>query len=164
MADYTQTDIYEYYDEELDGELDWKTFRRLCEDFNQAVMEDIILAGGRFNQGSYLSTISILRIERNYKNKQIDWKASYELKEELIEEGEKPYDPETGEGENWLVYHTDRWYCRFYWRKATCTVPNKSVYSFRPTGGDKGNKTKLKELLHNDDLAQTRFEKASQIN
>lgn len=159
MADYTTTDIYDYYKEQ-GGELDWKTFRKICEDFNKSVMEDIVLEGGEFNQGHHLSTISVIRIERNYNNKQVDWKASREYKQELLDEGKELYDPETGEGHKWLIFHTDDFYCRFYWKKKKCKIPNKTVYSFHPTGGKKGNKTKLKEKLRGDDLAYTDFDLA----
>lgn len=159
-ADNTQTDVYDFYKEELQGELDWTKFREICDEFNQMVMDEIILKGGEFNMGSHLSSLSILRIERNYKNKQVDWKASNEYKQELLDEGKELYDPETGEGHKWLIYYTDKWYCRFYWKKSKCKVPNQSVYKFKPTGGKKGNKTKLKQVLKSDDLAYTRFAKA----
>ena len=122
-------------------------------------MDEIILEGGVLNMGKNLSTLSIVRIRRNPETKQIDWQSSMAYKEELEAKGEKLYDHETGEGTKWLIYFTDEWYCRFYWRKERCTIPNKTAYRFRATRGEMGNKTKLKELLRGDDLAYLRFRK-----
>lgn len=156
--DYNTPEIYKFYKDQ-GGILSKEIFYTLCQEFNQRVMEEIILEGYRFNLGENLSTISIGRIKRNYKNKQIDWAASKKLKQELLDEGKKLYDDKTGEGHEWLIYYTNEWYCRFYWNKGKCTVPNKTAYKFVATRGKKGNKTKLKNLLNEDDLAYLKFEK-----
>ena len=152
MSDYTTPDIYEDYKDSVDDPLDEDTFKRLCEEFNQRVMDKVIHEGRPFEMGSFLSAIQVVRRKRDYSKKVVDWKKSYELRDKLLSEGKKLYDSETGEGHKWLVYHTDPWYCRFYWFKKHCRVPNKSVYRFTPTRGAKGNKTKLKEFLREDDL------------
>lgn len=150
--------IYKFYTKQ-GGILSQTTFSEICQEFNQMVMDEIILQGGVFDMGNNLSTLSIGRIKRNYSNRQVDWQASNKLKEELLSEGKELYDSETGEGHKWLVYFTNTWYCRFYWNKGKCKVPNKSAYRFTATRGDVGNKTKLKELLRSDDLAYLRFNK-----
>lgn len=156
---YNKKDIYEFYSGTLEGTIDRKTFHNLCKDFNSAVMDEIIKEGKEFNQGHKLSTVSVLRLERNWSNKQVDWNASNAYKQELLDAGEKLYDAETGEGVKWLIYHTEKWYCRFYWKKKFCNVPNKSVYRLKFTGGKSGNKTKLKNHLKEDDLAYTKYDK-----
>jgi hypothetical protein len=62
-------------------------------------------------------------------------------------------------GCKWHIYHTDEFYCKYYWRKGKCKVPNKSVYRFDATRGIKGNKEKLINLLKEDDLAYLKFKK-----
>ena len=43
--------------------------------------------------------------------------------------------------------HARKFYCKFYWKKGKCRIPNKSVYRFVPTRGVKGNKEKLINML-----------------
>lgn len=155
---YNSQEIYQFY-KDSGGELPYKIWSDLCQEFNMAAMEEIVLQGGEFNLKHNLSTISIGRLKRNYKNQQINWGESYKLRDELLEQGKKLYDKETGEGHKWFVYFTSDWYCRFYWNKGKCRVPNKTVYRFVPTRGKMGNKTKLKELLRSDELAYLRFRK-----
>ena len=77
----------------------------------------------------------------------------------LLKEGKDLYNSKTGKGENWYIYHTDPFYCKYYWRKGKCKIPNKSVYRFDATRGIKGNKEKLIYLLKNDELAYLKFKK-----
>ena len=155
---FVSADIYKHYKEQ-GGELSYKTWAAICQDYNQRAMDEIILQGGVLNMGNNLSTLSIGRIPRNPANKQVDWKESYKLRDQLLEEGKKLYDKKTGEGHKWLVYFTNKFYCRFYWHKNKCKIPNKSVYQFKATRGKMGNKRKLKELLRGDELAYLRFRK-----
>lgn len=155
----TLTNIFEYY-QDNGGTLPKSLFKNICQDFNIHIMNHIIYDAGIFDMGNYLSTLQILRIKRNYSNPQVDWKASNELKQELLDEGKKLYDSETGEGHKWLVYHDSKWYCRFYWKKFYCRVPNKSAYRFIATRGKKGNKTKLKDHLNANDINYIKYEKA----
>ena len=155
---YTLKDIYRQYKAD-GGELSKSLFKNICQDFNIHIMEAIIYDAYIFDMGFELSSISILRIKRNYSNPQVDWKASNERKQELLDQGKKLYDKETGEGHKWLVFHTSKEYCRFYWKKLYARVKNKSAYRFRATRGKKGNKTKLKEHLRADDLNIIKYEK-----
>ena len=97
---------------------------------------DYILEGREFNMGNNLSTLSIIRRDRDPR-----------------------YNSETGEGVKWYVYHTDEFYCKYYWKKGKCKIKNKSVYRFDPTRGIKGNKEKLITLLKEDELAYLKFKK-----
>ena len=74
-------------------------------------------------------------------------------KKELLDNNEKLYDHVSELGKKWYIYYTDPFYCRYYWRKGKCSVPNKSVYRFDATRGIKGNKEKLINILKEDDLA-----------
>lgn len=155
---YTLRDIYKDYAKSCNNPVDSLTFRDVCSDFNIEVM-DYILNGNSFNIGFNLSTIAITRHDRDPRNPRIDWGESNKYRKELIAEGKKVYDAVTGEGEEWFIYHTDSFYCKFYWNKGKCKVKNKSVYRFDATRGVKGNKDKLIDLLKTDDLAYLRFKK-----
>ena len=149
---HTIPDVHDKYD----GDLTYKKFREVCEKFNTLAMEEII-SGRELHLGFRLSSISVVRIERNYKNPPVDWKATKEYKQELLDDGyteDDFYHPDNNpDGKKYFIYHTDPWYVRFYWNKAGCRVKNKSVYSFVPTRGKKGNVTKLKKRLEEDDTA-----------
>jgi len=155
---YTLTDIYKKYVID-NGYIDKKIFRQICETFNINIMTSI-LDGETFNMGHNLSTLSIVRKERDPRNPKIDWGESNKYKTELLENGKQLYDSETQQGTKWHIYYTDGYYCKFYWRKGRCRIPNKSVYRFDATRGIKGNKEKLIELLRTDDLAYLKFKKS----
>ena len=153
----TLKDIYSSYE----GELSYNNFRSCCELFNQLAMDKII-DGYSLNMGAYLSSIYIVKVDRNYNNPQVNWGATNKYKKELLEEGyseEDLYSKDNPDGIKYFIYHTDDWYCKFHWYKKGCKVRNKSAYRFTATRGDKGNKTKLKEKLNNNPLQHTKYKK-----
>jgi len=147
---------YEYFGD--DNSVSKELFMTICSEFNM-MMIDRILEGKEFNMGYNLSTLSVIRIDRNPDKPVIDWGESNKYKKELLEEGKDLYSKETGQGIKWHIYHTDGPYLKYYWRKGKCVVPNKSVYRFDATRGLKGNKGKLTQLLKEDDLAYLKFKK-----
>lgn len=154
---YTFKDIYNSYIEENEH-IDKSIFTDICHIFNIEIM-DYILEGKKFNMGNNLSTISIIRRDRDPRSPRIDWGESNKYKQELIDSGETTYDNITELGTKWFIYYTDEFYCKYYWNKGRCKVTNKSVYRFDPTRGLKGNKDKLIALLKKDDLAYLKFKK-----
>ena len=87
---YTLESIYKEYIKDHES-IDKKIFRDLCESFNIEVIEDI-LEGQTFNMGSNLSSLSIVKMERDPRNPKIDWGESNKYKKELLEQGEALYD------------------------------------------------------------------------
>jgi hypothetical protein len=150
-------DVYNSYIEEHKF-VDKIIFTDLCSDFNMLIM-DYILDGKEFNMGSNLSSLSVVRRDRDPRSPKIDWGESNKYKKELLTAGKPLYDKETGEGVQWHIYHTDGFYCKYYWRKGKCKIKNKSVYRFDATRGLKGNKEKLINLLKEDELAYLKFKK-----
>ena len=155
---YLISDIYNDYINEYNNPVDEVSFKNICSDFNINII-NYILDGGKFNMGSNLSSLSIVRIERNNSKPTIDWGESNQYKKELMAKGVTLYDNMTKEGTKWHIYYTDKDYYRYYWNKGRCKIPNKSVYKFIPTRGIKGNKEKLTNLLKEDDLAYLKFKK-----
>jgi hypothetical protein len=158
----TIKDIQKHYKKHVEDPIETRLFKQLCEEFNMLVV-DMLLEGKEFTMGSNLSTLSIRRIERNPSKPTIDWWESNRYKQELIAEGKKLFDADTGEGEKWFIYYTDPWYCKYHWQKSRCKLANKTAYRFTPTRGLKGNKEKLTKLLKDDDLAYLRFKKHGDI-
>ena len=155
---YTLKHIYKDYQDYYSDDLDKSLHTNIIQEFNIMIM-DYILDGKEFNMGNNLSTLSIVRRDRDPRSPRLDWGESNKYKKELLEEGQLLYNSETGEGVKWHIYHTDEYYCKYYWRKGKCKVPNKSVYRFETTRGVKGNKEKLIRLLKEDDLAYLKFKK-----
>ena len=154
---YTFKDIYNDYVKEY-GDIDKAIFADICHTFNIGII-DYILDGKTFNMGNNLSTISLVRRERDPRSPRVDWGESNKYKQELLDNGEEIYDHITELGKKWFIYHTDEFYCKYYWNKGKCKIPNKSVYRFDATRGLKGNKDKLIALLKEDDLAYLKFKK-----
>ena len=154
---YTLTNIYDSYVVDK-GLIDKTLFKNICSEFNVMIM-DYILEGKEFNMGHNLSAISIVRKDRDPRSPRVDWGESNKYKKELLDKKESLYNQESGFGTKWHIYHTDSFYCKYYWRKGKCSVPNKSVYRFDATRGVKGNKEKLISLLNEDDLAYLTFKK-----
>lgn len=138
-----------------DDSVSKETFVDICGEFNIMII-DYILDGKEFNMGYNLSTLSIVRMERDPRSPAIDWGESNKYKAELIKQGEELYSKETGQGVKWQLYYTDKEYLKYYWRKGKCKVKNKSVYRFDATRGIKGNKGKLKLI---DELDYLKFKK-----
>jgi hypothetical protein len=113
---------YENYYEEINKSL----FTAICHEFNMLIL-DYILDGKSFNMGNNLSSLSIIRRERDPRSPRIDWGESNKYKKELLEEDQDLYDNITGKGVKWHIYHTDSFYCKYYWNKGKCKVKNKSV-------------------------------------
>ena len=154
---HTLRNIYASYTEEF-GDIDKILFRDICSDFNILSM-NYILEGKKLNLGFNLSSIYIVRKERDPRSPRINWGESNKYKKELLDKGEDLYNKETDTGTKWHIYHTDEFYCKFHWNKGRCKVKNKSVYRFDATRGIKGNKEKLIHLLKTDDLAYLKFKK-----
>ena len=139
---HTLKDIYLDYQMEH-NDIDKTVYTNIIQEFNILIME-YILEGKEFNMGNNLSTLSIIRRDRDPRSPRID---------------QNLYNSETDEGVKWHIYHTDDFYCKYYWRKGKCKIKNKSVYRFDATRGVKGNKEKLINLLKEDDLAYLKFKK-----
>tara|TARA_R110000824_G_scaffold292796_4_gene481167 strand:- start:1232 stop:1708 length:477 start_codon:yes stop_codon:yes gene_type:complete len=156
--DYNINDIYEYYIKNYKDNIEKSLFRKICEEFNIEIIE-LILSGKSFDMGNNLSSLSIARIERDPRSPRIDWGESNKYKKELEKGGIDLYSTVNELGQKWHIYYTDSFYCKYYWKKGKCRVPNKSVYKFTPTRGLKGNKEKLINMLKKDDLAYLKFKK-----
>ena len=154
---HTISHIYEDY-KKTNGSVPKDIFVAICSEFNMQII-DYLLEGKEFHMGHNLSTLSVIRKERDPRIPTIDWGESNKYKDELISEGKELYNKDTGEGVKWHIYYTDGEYLKYYWRKSRCRVKNKTAYRFDATRGIKGNRGKLRELLKHDELAYLKFRK-----
>jgi len=132
----------------------YNVFVELICKFNKNVTQ-LLLEGKVFNMKHNMSTLSVVRNKRDPANLKVNWKTTLELKAELLAEGKKLYDHETGEGHKYFVYYTSEYYLRFRWVKEQCKVSNKFVYRFDAARGAKGNSPveRLTAIINKDDLA-----------
>ena len=124
--------------------LTYKEYRAIITSFNLKMI-DKILGGYEFRLPYKLGVLSIKKIERKFDKPVIDWGETRKLR---------------AQGKDQLVYYTDDFYCRWYWRKKACQVKNKIVYFFKPTKDGrtrKGAVDKLSALLKSDELAHHNF-------
>jgi hypothetical protein len=124
--------------------LHYGQFKEILSTFNKLASERII-EGENLNLSNRLGYIQIRKIIPPTLKQQniIDWKASKDYKQELIEKGLQPKDKAHPTGKNWLVYKLQPWYLRWAWVKKynrACTVKNNTVYAFYPTADDAGKK------------------------
>lgn len=152
---FSSRHIYDHY-RKRGGQLPYSLFLKAISRFNELAVGEM-LRGRDFPLGSRLSRLTIVRIKRRFSHRlAVDWPSSYRLRSEIIARGGTPRKGDNG-GEDWLVYHTDDWYCRFFWDKRKSRVKNTMYYRFDPTRGAAGNKSRLVHLLTHDELAHLRF-------
>lgn len=114
--------------------VDYKTYRALIESFNKAMVDKILNESYEFKLPYRLGSLRIRKKKMSFKSKnalRVDYKRSRE----------------SGK----LVYHMndhrDNFNYRWYWKKKTAIVKNKTAYSFTPT---RANKRELARLLLTD--------------
>ena len=108
---YTLKDIYVNYKEEYNEEIDKVLYTDIIQEFNIMIM-DYILDGKEFNMGNNLSTLSIIRRDRDPRSPRSDWGESNTYKKELLEDGQLLNNKETGRGVKWHIYHTNEFHCK----------------------------------------------------
>lgn len=142
-TDFGLREIYEFYDETYPNTVGKNLFRKICKEFNENVLKEVIYEGHDFSMGSRLGSIRIRKFNNKVKlgedgeiaNKfKVNWNKTLKkwgelypdkTAEEIKEIKDKP-----------LIFHlnehTDGWVMKWFWDKITCNVPNQSAYRFEP--------------------------------
>jgi hypothetical protein len=142
MKNHTAVDMYRYYKERNPGtDVTYTQFKYILSLYNKKVA-DRLLKGDIVNLGNRVGKLRIKKVARDFNKKTVDWNSTNQLK---------------AQGINKLVFFTDEYWYRWAWEKKSCQIPNKSVYKFRPTGGEGGNRKRLTRLLKSDELAHLNF-------
>lgn len=131
---YASNDIYAFYKTTTKTPVEKAVFKDIVTTFNMKMM-DHVLDGGYIFLGNGCSYVRIIRERNRYDGDLIDWNASRKLSEER--------------GEKLLVYFTSPWVFKFNWAKKHVYIRNAKYYKFRATRGDKGVKTRFKDILKN---------------
>lgn len=139
----TLTQIYQYYKKDLDTEskynIEYKTFRAICKEYNQ-IMMSLIIDQGYFFKLPY--KLGLIRIKKNKPN----------LNKTKLKPDFGLYIKSEGKFKNkHLNEHTGGYYCRFYWSKINALIVNKGPYSFIPT---RQNKRYMAKLLKEGGITQ----------
>lgn len=108
--------------------------------YNKANVEATYKDGIPFQLSYRLGKIFLSKTVR--KKKRVNWKASNDYKEELIKQGVKLYDSETGLGKKWLIYHEDPYNFVFRWPRSTRWFRDRAIWYFMPIKGPRGHTIK----------------------
>lgn len=103
--------------------ISYPEFRKIMETYF-TIAKEMIIEGGELNLGHNLGYILARRVERNHRNKMVNFN----------ETRKQPIDPSTGKRERIIYYDDDDW-IRIGWEKVG-KVPNSRFYRFSPTNDD----------------------------
>ena len=125
-------------------DIDYRTYRALCQDFNKAISKDILHHSKELKVPYRLGNIRIKKSKMNFspdkrKYLKVDWKKT----------------KETGIRVYHLNEHTDDFKFRWYWEKSKAIIKNKRSYYFEAT---RDNKRTLAKLLKSEDINIDYFE------
>ena len=122
--------------------MSFKLFVKIIERYNEKVIKALVEKGASIKLWNNLGYLYVLKQKKvdMFAASNIDWGASREFKQELIERGDTPKDQEHPNGKNWFQFYEATDYLRIAWTKryGICKVPNNSVYAFYPTKSIKG--------------------------
>lgn len=146
---HNSSDIYEYFIKlHPTTTITEDRFKRILNACFKHIVNEI-LDGKIVKLGQRLGELSIKKVKRVFKEgkkPKIDWGATNKYKKET--------------GENKLIYFTDDYWYRFYWKKISCQIPNKTVYSFHPTKGPEGNTKRLTKKIKEDEFSHLLYSEA----
>lgn len=80
-------------------------------------LQEAIIEGKKIKLGYHLGTLQVARVPRNFSKPMPNWGESFKYRDKLIAEGKPLYNKETGEGNEWIIYFTDSYFYRYYWKK-----------------------------------------------
>lgn len=136
MKIYGPREMHRYYGR---NKISYTDFARITNRYNKLIVE-AIARGETWKMPLNMGKVSLVTSTRSFKRKKIDWPASYKLKNEIIAQGKTPRQAGSEEGESWIVYYTDDFYCRVEWDKKKTkgnSVKNWKIYKFYPAWGFK---------------------------
>lgn len=124
----------------------YKRFRAIIETWFSSAT-DYIISGQVLSMGNNVGKIGGRRVERNFKNKQIDWKKTNAMWEAK------------GERKGHVYHLSDEW-CRIGWNKP-CKIKNEHFYRFSPAEGNErgeGFKQRFSEANRIDQNLKYRYQ------
>lgn len=159
MRSYGIMDIYKYYKKTVEKPVDEQTFVAAWKSFATMVTDRLVYEGKDFLMPFHLGTLGIRKqkiivvmnkdgtIDKRYLRP--DWKATNELWSRDSE----------AKSRKQLVFHLNKHFngynCKWFWDKATCSIPNQSAYSLVMT---RENKRKLKRAIFDESIEVDYYE------
>jgi hypothetical protein len=107
--------------------INFERWKQIMENFFKSARRYII-DGETLNMENYVGKIAARRVERNFKNKQVDFAATRQRPRVMDDNGKLRPDI--------VVYHVDDDWIRIGWAK-TGKITNETAYKFAPCTGDK---------------------------
>ena len=111
LKSITLKDSFKDYKKE-GGDLEYKVYRDICEEYNEEVINNIILDTLEFKIPNRLGSIRIKKVKGSPKR--VDWALTKKYNKKIYH----------------LNMHTDGYYYKWMWHKRDACFINKSVYSF----------------------------------
>lgn len=144
--DYSCQDIYSYYKETNKRSVDYKTFKKLCVDFNKRLSHKIITESLEFKMPYRAGNLRIQSKKRSIKFRDgkvdtvamgIDWPSSHKMWREMYPD--KTYKEIMAiPHKKVLVYtndHSNGYVMRWFWDRRLSNMKNQSAYVFKPVKG-----------------------------
>ena len=126
--------------------IDYPMFQKILQTY-YTLAKTVIIQGGEFNLGNNLGVIAARRVERNHKNKSVNF----------VETAKQPR-KENGKPER-VIYYTDDDWCRIGWVKSR-KIQDQTFYEFRPTSNDMrggGFKHEFSQALQKNPLLKFKY-------
>lgn len=135
MKIYGSSDLHKAYGGKT--KIKYADYARVIKRYNSLIVEGVA-EGKKWNLPFNMGTIAMVMDTRRFDTKVINWPESNKLKQQIIDQGGQPREKGSEEGENWIVYYTDEFFCRIKWDKKNTkghSVKNWKIYRFSPAWG-----------------------------
>jgi hypothetical protein len=135
MKDYGSNDLHKAYGGNT--KIKYADYVRVLKRYNTLIIEGVA-GGSSWNLPFNMGTISTVVNTRRFTSKVVNWPESNKLKQSIIDRGGVPREKGSEEGESWIVYYTDEFFCRIKWDKKNTkgkSVKNWKIYKFSPAWG-----------------------------
>ena len=128
----TIKDAYKDYSKknktDKDFKLAYKTYRKICTEFNSKVSDKILKEAFEFKLFGGIGTIRVRKLKLSNTQRRVDWNTTKKSNVKVYH----------------LNFHTDENYYKWFWHKQRAVFTNKTAYSFVPI---RKNKRALAKLL-----------------
>lgn len=124
--------VYKQEGQKVIEVISYPRFKRIIETWFQQA-QSYIIAGEILTLGHNLGKIGARRVERNFKNKQVDWKKTMDMWQKKNKR----------EG---LMYHLGEDWIRIGWKKPG-KIKNEHFYRFTPANGNSSTDVGFKKLF-----------------
>lgn len=118
-------DIHKYYTKEKEGKLKYKEFKAILDDLITVIV-DGMFDNKLWTISSTMGYIHLTKVKRDFTALRLNYKATKDKKQQLIDEGRLPFEEIKDEdgnvignngGEDYRVFFTEDTYYKFKWNR-----------------------------------------------